>query len=460
MVGFEFYAFASVKPVALLADVRTLVTASPLVPLPHPLLCAVEAIEGALDRMQTDAWSGLAPTDVRGLSERLMRAEARLKAHQLAAARALDASGIAKQVGAASTGAMLAGAFGGDRRAGDQLVRIARSLEAAPAVEGALASGQIGESQAAIIASAVAGLPADTTDDQRQACEDTLIGDAGRLTLADLRQRALRITDQFKPVPEVDQLENDALVERERMARKRSEFWMVPNHDGTHRGAFVLPDAQADMLRTAIEAISAPRRDHLHDVGETDSVFDRDLDHRTRLGLGFAELCGHLPTDQLPGRGGLGATLLVKLDYETLVDGIKPATLSSGTRISAGEARKMACRLGVIPAVFNGKSVPLDHGAEKRFFTKAQRAILDETQAGCTFPGCDRPPGWCEAHHGKLPYSIGKTTHLNEGVLLCAFHHHEVHDGDWAIRFNPSDNYPEFRPSRSGTWHRNHRWRP
>jgi hypothetical protein len=423
------------------------------------LVVAVEQVEGALDRMPLGAWEGFAPDEVKRLMERLMRIDSRLKAQQIAAARVLEASGLAKQVGATSTGAMLAGSFGGDRRAGDHMVHLARALETATRTEDALAKGQIGASQAAVIASAVSDLPAETTPEQRQACEDTLIGDAGRFTLTDLRRRALRITDQFKPASEVDQIENDALMERERLARRRAEFWMVPNHDGTHRGGFVLPDVQADMLRTAIEAISAPRRDHLHDAGEQDSVFDRDLDHRSRLGLGFAELCGHLPTDELPGRGGLGATLLVKLDYETLVDGIKPASLSTGTRISAGEARKMACRLGIIPMVFNGKSLPLDHGAEKRLFTKAQRAIFDETQGGCTFPGCDRPPGWCEAHHAKLPYSIGKTTHLDEGVLVCPFHHHQVHDDGWSIRFSPADGYPEFRSRGSDTWQRNQRWR-
>lgn len=436
------------------------------VPVSHPLVDAVGALTRVLDEMAIDAWSGVDPVEVRRLTGHLMRIEARLQAHQLAAASVLEASGLAKQVGATSTGAMLAASFGGDRRAGDQLVRVAKTLEQSPRTGDALSRGVIGQSQAAIIASAVSGLPDDTTPDQRQACEDTLIGDAGRFTLTDLRRRALRITDQFKPALDVDQIENDALVERERRAWARSEFWMVDNRDGTHRGAFVLPDAQADMVRTAIEAISAPRRDHLHDhpgadaKNSSESVYDRDLSYRARMGFGFAELCGHLPTDQLPGRGGLGATLLVKFDYDTLNDGVQAASLSTGTRISAGQVRKMACRLGMIPLVFNGKSLPIDHGAEQRYFTKAQRADFDNRDGGCTFPECDRPPGWCEAHHAEQPFSIGKTTRLDEGVLLCPFHHHQVHDDGWAIRFNPADGRPDYRHPTSDTWQRNQRWRP
>ena len=390
-----------------------------------------------------------------------MRVEARVKAHQVAGSRALDASGLAKASGASSTGAMLAGAFGGDRRAGDQMVFMGKALESATRTEDALARGQIGSAQAAIIASAIGDLPDDTTPEQKQACEDTLIGDAGRYSLKDLRNRSRRITDQFKPEPEVDQIENATLERQEKSAWRRAEFTMFNNGDGTRSGTYRLPEAQADQLMAAIQAISAPRRDHLHDqtLG-AESYYDKDLEHRHRLGMGLAELCDHLPVDQLPGKGGLGATLMVRFDYDTLVRGIKPATLSTGTRISAGQARQMACRLGIIPQVFNGKSLPLDHGHEQRVFTKPQRQALENRDRGCTFPGCDRPPEWCEAHHWRTPWANGSETTLADGVLVCPFHHRTIHDAGWAIRMSPVDGHPEYKPPGTGTWKRNHRWRP
>ncbi len=231
---------------------------APVVSLPHPLVCGVAAISDALNQMPTSAWDGLEPSTVAQLSEELLRIEARVKAQQVAAARVLDASGLAKSRGASSTGAMLAGAFGGDRRAGDQMVTMGKALQSASRTEDALARGEIGPSQAAIIAQAVTDLPDDTTPEQKQACEDTLIGDAGRFNLKDLRSRSRRITDQFKPAPEVDQIENQDLERREKDAWRRSEFWMVDNRDGTHRGGFVIPDAQADMLRTASRRSAHP----------------------------------------------------------------------------------------------------------------------------------------------------------------------------------------------------------
>jgi hypothetical protein len=422
---------------------------------------AVELIEGALDGMPLGAWAGLEPVEVRGLVERLMRVEARVKAQQVAGTRALDASGLAKAQGASSTGAMLAGSFGGDRRAGDQMVFMGKALQAASRTEEALARGQIGPGQAAIIASAISDLPEDTTPEQKQACEDTLIGDASRFSLKDLRNRSRRITDQFKPAPEVDQIENQTLHQQEKDAWRRAEFWIVDNRDGTHRGGFVVPDAQADMLRTAIEAISAPRRDHLHDhTPAAESYYDKDLAHRHRLGMGFAELCGHLPADQLPGKGGVGATLMVHLDHATLINGIKAATLSTGTRISAGEARQMACRLGIIPQVFGGPSLPLDHGHEQRTFTREQRRAMEHRDGGCTFPGCDRPPQWTEAHHWRTRWADGSETRLDDGVLVCPFHHRTIHDDGWTIRMSPVDGHLEYRRPGSDTWKRNHRWRP
>ena len=45
---------------------------------------------------------------------------------------------------------------------------------------------------------------------------------------------------------------------------------------------------------------------------------------------------------------------------------------------------------------------------------------------GCTFPGCSRPPGWCDAHHG-VHWCDGGPTDLTNMALLCPRHHTIVH---------------------------------
>lgn len=433
--------------------------------LPHPLLGGVAALEGALDGMPIAGWRGLEPGVLRSSAERLMRVEARVKAQLMAVTRALDETGAAKAAGASSMGAMLAGAFGGDKRAGEALVNQGKALEAAPATETALAAGQIGAAQADIIAKAVADLPDDVTPEQKQACEDTLIGDADRRSLKDLRNRSRRITDQFKPEPDVDQIENEGIEAREKAAWKRSEFWMSNDGDGTVRGGFRLPEAQADQLLAAVRAMSAPKRDHLRDhPGATDdatseSVYDRDLDYRTRLGMGFAELCSRIPANVLSARSGFGATLMVHLDLKTLIDGLKAGTLSGGTRLSASQIRLMACNAGLIPQVFNGKPLPIDHGHEQRLFTKSQKQDMSARDGGCTAPGCEKPPEECEGHHWRQAWAAGATTTLDDGVLICPFHHRAIHNDNWQAR-KASDGHIEWKRPGDTTWQRNHRWRP
>ena len=51
-------------------------------------------------------------------------------------------------------------------------------------------------------------------------------------------------------------------------------------------------------------------------------------------------------------------TLLVHLDHDRLVDGLASARLDTGTRISVGEARRLACDAGILPAVLGGLESP------------------------------------------------------------------------------------------------------
>jgi hypothetical protein len=150
---------------------------------------------------------------------------------------------------------------------------------------------------------------------------------------------------------------------------------------------------------------------------------------------------------------------MVHLDLRTLIDGIKCATLSTGTRISASQARLMACNLGIIPQVFNGKTIPVDHGHEQRLFSKAQKQDMSARDGGCTAPRCDKPPEECEGHHWRMRWAAGGTTTLDDGVLICPFHHRQAHQDNWQARLAP-DGHVEWKRPGDTTWQCNHRWRP
>ncbi len=123
----------------------------------------------------------------------------------------------------------------------------------------------------------------------------------------------------------------------------------------------------------------------------------------------------------------MGAAIVVTMELETLLGGLKVASLDTGGRISAGEARRLACRAGIIPVVLGGQSVVLDAGRKRRFHSETQRIVMGVRDGGCTAAGCDAPPGFCHAHH-DLPWSHGGGTSVERGRLLCARHHTLIHD--------------------------------
>ncbi len=72
----------------------------------------------------------------------------------------------------------------------------------------------------------------------------------------------------------------------------------------------------------------------------------------------------------------------------------------------------MACDADLIPAVLGAHSAVLDVGRNQRLFTAARRRALILRDRGCAFPGCDRPPEWCQGHH-ILSCAPGGTTALD-----------------------------------------------
>jgi len=162
------------------------------------------------------------------------------------------------------------------------------------------------------------------------------------------------------------------------------------------------------------------------------------------MGRALCELVEHLPADGLPSHGTTNATIVVTIDEHKLRNELGEATLDTGWSISASEARRLACNAGIFPMVLSGASTVLDLGMSERLFDRYQRLALAHRDGGCVFPRCERPPAWCEAHHCRA-WSRAGATNRDNGALLCSFHHHLIHQGDWQIRIG-SDGIPEAVP--------------
>lgn len=429
-----------------------------------PLLSALARLEHEVRAMaaQVRAWDGLEPSALRAACTSLRRTKAALDGHLAAASQALERSGSAGRAGATSTGALLSQDFGGDRRGAEASIRTGRQLEQSKAdrTRDALVGGQITQKQADIITGGLLTLPDDLSAAQRAACENSLIAQAKDLTIGDLRRACDRATAAAGETPEaVDRHENGIVEERERRAWRATELWMSDQGDGTTTGRFRIPTAQATMLSGLLQAQAAPRRSHLRGPEDPDTA--ENLTYAQRAGRAFCALIEHVPTDGFATSGGTAASVTVTMDLDSLLHDLssRVALLPTGTTMSAGQARRLACSHGILPQVLSGASLPLDLGRSQRLFSTAQRKALAARDQGCAFPGCDRPPGWCESHH-IVPYGRGGTTDLTNGVLLCSRHHHMVHDDGWSIRLHPRSRVPEFAPPGTSRWRPSSRYRP
>jgi hypothetical protein len=74
------------------------------------------------------------------------------------------------------------------------------------------------------------------------------------------------------------------------------------------------------------------------------------------------------------------------------------------------------------------------------------RRAIEARDRGCTLPGCDRPPAWCDAHHAARHWADGGITAVHTLTLLCELHHTIVHRDGWTIVF--IDGLPWFLPPR------------
>jgi hypothetical protein len=213
------------------------------------------------------------------------------------------------------------------------------------------------------------------------------------------------------------------------------------------------------MLGNFLERLTSPRRMARNKAGEpieddTAGAGFNGLNWTEALGMGFVELIEHLPTD---GWSGVNTSMVVTVELQHLVDGLGSAHLDTGVALSAGQARRLACEAGIIPAVLGGPSEVLDLGRTARLANVAiQRAVrlLHDT---CAAEGCERPVAWCELHH-RLPWSEGGPTSLDNTIPLCGHHHRRAHDRTYdltdldsgEVRFHRRRRQSPPRPAGSG----------
>ncbi len=269
-----------------------------------------------------------------------------------------------------------------------------------------------------------------------------LIDEAPGCTVEDLAAAARAVRDAIDPA---------GAEARWAQHYEARSFRMRVDPDGRTHGHIVFDDLGAAWWKSVLDAALRPRRGGPRFVAEGEAEAAKSLadDPRTNDQLAY-----DLITDLLRA----GATAEAKDVFGTRQAGVRMVTIrdrdDAGTTLRRdvfGRLLTVAhsedgavtlpgsvldrtlCETAVIDVTLDSCGNPLDVGRERRLFTAPQRIALAARDGGCMWPGCDRPPQYCEAHHIDHWDADDGHTDIDRGILLCAYHHVHLHFAGYKI---------------------------
>ena len=291
-----------------------------------------------------------------------------------------DRSGFYATDGAASAQAFVRQLSGESDGWVSKRVQVGRALaDRMPVTAKAFQAGDLGLDHAHVIVQATKDLQSDLAAD----LEAFLAQQATPLTPRQLRIVAEELVAAAAPEESADAAARKRAGQQLHLSETLGGMWRLDGHFDAEAGLIIFK-ALAEFLRKA-----DPEGDLL-----TESIGSRRAEalvQMARHATAHAESCN--------GQGGGRHTVIVGLSEQVLRDGTGTAGTPDGQRLPAAAVRRMACDAGIIPAVFGSDSEILDLGRLTRHISSGLRHFLVARDGGCTWPGCDRPASFTEAHH-------------------------------------------------------------
>lgn len=388
----------------------------------HPLDLVVEALSAVLDDAHVASLIGLEQDATANVLRGLGQITARLDALTATVLRHATEVRVEETNGATTTATWWADATHRNRATAHREVTLAVALGRRTALADALAEGRVNTEQAHVIARALADLETDGPDDLEpsvvEQAEKHLITCAEGFDAKHLKVLGGHVLTVI--APEIGEAHEAKLLEdEERRAAERTRLTYASDGHGMVHGRFSVPALHGAMLAKALQAIDWAQ--------QTPAEVRRTKPTPQAAGEAFTHLLERMSDKDLPSVGGVGATVVVTMDIDTLMGGLAKASLDTGEVVSAGAARRLACEAGIIPMVLGGKSEVLDVGRRRRFHTKPQRLAIAQRDKTCTASQCDAPPARCQVHH-EIPWARGGSTSVTDGRLYCSAHHAMAHD--------------------------------
>lgn len=305
-----------------------------------------------------------------------------------------------------------------------------------PKLAEAVRAGEVTPDQVQVIGVAMKSFrtnPQLSAEESGQA-ESILVEQAAGLGPDDLRTVAAKLDEVLLP---------DGALPRDSVAGARRGLVLGPERkDGTHSISGSLTRSAYARLSAVLGPLAAPRPDN-DQIGrdERSSVqrmHDALEDAASRL----------LDSSGLPRSGGTPATVHITIDLDSLLEAIKElqedreggpviaeraaGITSFGNRLSFTEIIRIAEQAKIIPVYTSATQGIVAYGSVRRCASEGQTQALIARDGGCSFPGCDAPPEWCERHH-IIPWHLGGRTDLDNLTLVCGFHHREFDKRGWRV---------------------------
>lgn len=264
-----------------------------------------------------------------------------------------------------------------------------------------------------------------------------LMGEAPGMPVEELVKRARAVRDALDPTGAEERF---AL----RFAGRAFRTWT--DADGVHHARIDFDDEAYAWVQSIMDAALRPRRGGPRFMTEAERARADELeaDPRTNGQLAYDLLVDVLragalaSADDVFGARQPGVRLVVVKDAVGVRDPFG-RLLAVGNVEDGGEAipgsvlDRALCDTGSVTVTVDGCGNPLDVGRQQRLFSPKQRMALAVRDGGCLWPGCDRSPSYCEAHHADHWAEDHGRTDIDRGVLLCRFHHLLLHNQGWRI---------------------------
>jgi hypothetical protein len=238
-----------------------------------------------------------------------------------------------------------------------------------------------------------------------------------------------------------DELDETGVIDREEALRQKRFLRLIPQADGMTRLSGLLDPESAALVTDAVDAVTAPRRGGPRFVepgaAARAEAIVRDTRSTEQLALDALVEMVRIAAATDSGRvfGTRQPSVRVHVAFSDLQRDTGSAHLEGQmSAVSVQSAQRMGCSDGLLGILFDADGSALRHGRRKRLFTDKQRDALAAVWGGCAAPDCDRPPSWTEAHHINEWQKDGGSTDVEDGILLCRYHHLLVHNNGWRVR--------------------------